>query len=86
MNTIWMLTARHEGRPIIPVDEVCRDYFTHLTPQKFLRKVTDGTLPLPLVRIEDSQKSAKGVAILDLASYLDQRIEAGKREFSQLYG
>lgn len=86
MNTAFLLMAQYGGRPIIPVDAVCRDYFSHLTVEKFLRKVAAGELAIPLVRIEDSQKSAKGVHLSDLATYLDKRVEAARKECRQLNG
>lgn len=85
MMTILMLAACNDGNPIIPLDKLCRDYFTHLTPQKLVRKVADGHIPLPLVRLEDSQKSAKGVHVSDLAEYLDERREEALREHRQLH-
>lgn len=78
--------ARYEGLPVVPVEAVCKDFFPHLTRDKFLRKVSDGNIALPLVQIEKSQKSAKGVDLRDLASYLDARRAEGKREFEQLHG
>ena len=65
--------AQYEGRVIIPAETVCRDYFPHLTPAKFMRKVNAGEIALPLTRSERSQKSAKGVHLQDLASYIDER-------------
>jgi Pyocin activator protein PrtN len=84
MNTLFLLMARYNGLPVIPVDIVCHDYFQHLTPEKFLRKVLAAEISLPIVRIEDSQKSAKGVPINDLAVYLDKQIEAARKECEQL--
>jgi hypothetical protein len=84
MNTVFLLMARYNGLPIIPVDVVCRDYFQHLNVEKFLRKVLAGEISLPIVRMEVSQKSAKGVPINDLAAYLDKQIEAARRECEQL--
>lgn len=78
--------ARHEGKPILSVEVVCKDYFTHLNTEKFLRKISDGTIPLPLIRMEKSQKSAKGVFISDLAQYLDDRHDEARREHLQLVG
>ena len=76
--------ARYNGLPIIPVDVVCRDYFQHLTPEKFLRRVLAGEISLPIIRMEDSQKTAKGVHINDLAAYLDKQHEAALKECEQL--
>jgi hypothetical protein len=84
MNTVFLLMARYNGLPVIPVDVVCRDYFRHLNVEKFLRKVLAGEISLPIVRMEVSQKSAKGVPINDLAAYLDRRIEEARKECEQL--
>jgi hypothetical protein len=84
MNTAFLLMAQYGGRAVIPVDLVCRDYFSHLTPEKFVAKVSRGELAIPLVRMESSQKCAKGVGLSDLAAYLDARIEAARKECRQL--
>lgn len=84
MNTSFLLMAQYNGRAIIPVEIVCKDYFLHLTPEKFLRKIAAGEIELPLVRIEASQKSAKGVHLQDLADYLDRRRAAAIRETKSL--
>jgi hypothetical protein len=84
MKTIWLLMARHEGRPFILVDDVCREYFPHLDTQKLIRKIGAGDIRLPLTRMEASQKSAKGVNIHDLAAYLDARFDAARTELRQI--
>lgn len=38
---------------------------------KICRKAEAGEIRIPIVRMEDSQKSAKGVHLSDLAAYLD---------------
>jgi hypothetical protein len=40
---------------------------------------------LTMVRMEASQKAAKGVHITDLAAYLDERAEAARRECDALH-
>lgn len=84
MNTAFLLMAQYNGKAIVPVDEVCRDYFSHLTPTMLVRKISAGELRLPLVRMEASQKAAKGVHIQDLASYIDERTAAARKECRQL--
>jgi hypothetical protein len=78
-----MLLAQYE-RAVIPIEWVCRDYFRHLTPEKFQRKILAGKISLPIVRMEGSQKSAKGVHLTDLAEYLDKQAEAARKECEQL--
>jgi hypothetical protein len=86
MNTALLLMAQYSGKAIIPIDDVCRDYFFHLTPTKLVRKISRGEIALPLVRIEESQKCAKGVHLADLAKYLEFRAEAARKEMSALTG
>lgn len=86
MRTEYALLAHYDGLPIIPVERICEDFFHHLTPTKFLTKVRDGSIRLPLMKMEASQKSAKGVHVDDLAAYLDAQRAEAKREFDQLYG
>jgi hypothetical protein len=84
MNTAFLLMAQYDGKAIIPIELVCRDYFSHLTPPKLVQKISAGEIAIPLVRIEASQKCAKGVHLTDLASYLDARVEAARREMTAL--
>jgi hypothetical protein len=84
MNTVFFLMAQYGGTPVIPVEWVCRDHFRHLTVEKFLRKVLAGEIDLPIVRMEGSQKTAKGVHITDLAAYIDKQHEAARKERDQL--
>jgi hypothetical protein len=84
MNTAFLLMAQYGARAVIPIELVCRDYFGHLTPAKLVAKVSAGDIALPLVRIEASQKCAKGVHLADLATYLDTRAEAARKELREL--
>lgn len=84
MNTAFLLMAQYDGKAIIPIEHVCRDYFSHLTPTKLVRKISAGEIAFPLVRIEASQKSAKGVHLTDLARYIDAQADAARREMLAL--
>jgi hypothetical protein len=72
-STLFFLMGQYGSRAVIPADEVCRDYFSHLSLMKFLRKCDEGEINIPLMRAENSQKSARGVYIQDLATYIDNR-------------
>ena len=84
MKTLLILMAQYDGLAVIPVETVCHDYFRHLTVEKFLRKALAGEINIPIVRMEGSQKSAKGVHVTDLAAYLDKQTEAARKECEQL--
>nr|WP_315406227.1 pyocin activator PrtN family protein [uncultured Pseudomonas sp.] len=86
MNTAFVLMAQYNGLAIISLERVCADYFTHLTPLVFQRKVLAGEIKLPITRLEPSQKSARGIHISDLALYLDQQRDAARKEHAQLNG
>lgn len=85
MNTAFLLMAQYNAQAVIPVDQVVKDYFTHLSADKFIRKVGTGEINIPMTRIEaGTQKSAKGIHIADLANYIDARRAAAVKEASQL--
>jgi hypothetical protein len=84
VKTAFILMAQYDGLAVIPIEWVCRDYFRHLTVEKFLRKTLAGEIALPVVRVEGSQKSAKGVHVTDLAAYLDKQADAARKECEQL--
>ncbi|ESX70549.1 pyocin activator PrtN family protein [Mesorhizobium sp. M0663] len=86
MNTVFLLMAQFDGAAVIPVEKVCASFFSHLTPQQFIRKTTEGEIDLPVVRIENSQKAARGVYLPHLAAWIDKRVEAAKKENDQLQG
>lgn len=86
MNTLFLLMALYGARAVVPIEAVCRDYFAHLSPDKFLRKISDGEIGLPIVRMEASQKSARGVHLADLAACVDERRAAALREAKALFG
>lgn len=85
MKTIWLLAARYDGVPVVPLETVVRDYFPHLSESHFLRKVAKGEIDLPLVRLEGSQKAPKGVALVDLAQYIDARIAEARAENDKMF-
>jgi hypothetical protein len=84
--TLFLLMAQYQGRTIIPIEEVCRDFFGHLTVEKLLRKALRGDIALPIVRIELSQKARRGVHVADLAAYIEKRRAAALKECRQLTG
>jgi hypothetical protein len=84
MKTAFILLAQYDGRAVIPLDLVCRDYFAPLTVPEFARKALAGDIPLPVIRMYESQKAAKGVHLTDLADYLDKQAEMARKEAAQL--
>jgi len=85
MRTTYLLMAEQDGKIFIPIEVLCRDYFKHLSPLKFSRKVASGDIKLPLMQIEPSNKSAKGVDVRDLAIYLDERRAEAHKDCDRLH-
>jgi len=86
MNTAFILLAQYDGLAVIPVEIVCRDYFTHLNATGLVGKITRGEIALPLTRIEAGQKAARGVHVSDLAIWIDARRAAAVKELKQMVG
>tara|TARA_R110002094_G_scaffold150719_1_gene139086 strand:- start:269 stop:529 length:261 start_codon:yes stop_codon:yes gene_type:complete len=85
MDTRFLLMARYDALPTIPVEQVRSDFFKHLFLQKFMRKLNERSIALPVVSIEPSQKSQKGIHIEDLANFLDNRREQALKAHSQFH-
>lgn len=81
-TSFWLMGQY--GKVVIPIEDVCRDFFSHLDPAKFIRKVTAGEIAIPVLRIEASQKAAKGVHLQDLADWIDRQRAAALKECRQL--
>lgn len=86
MNTQFLLMAQYGGQAIIPLERVCADYFSHLTPEIFKRRVAAGDIDLPLVQIDASRKSARGVHVRDLAAYIDLQHSVALSDHNKLHG
>lgn len=85
MRTLLLLMAQYDGMPVVPLDKVCRDFFSHLTTAQLVRKCSTGDIALPVVRMDpSSQKTAKGIHITDLADYIDRCRAAASKELQQL--
>lgn len=81
MNTAFMLMAQYECA-IIPAREVAKLF--DMTEPTLLRQISEGKIPLPLVRMTDSRECAKGVHVSDLAEYIDARRKAAQKEARSL--
>ena len=84
MNTAFILMAQFGAKAVIPLEDVCREYFTHLSPDQFRRKISAGEIEIPMVVLGNGQKAARGIALVDLASYLDRQCEIARKEFKKI--
>lgn len=84
MNTLFLLMAQYNGKAVIPIDVVCRDYL-NITVEKFKLKRFRGEIDIPLMRLgTQSQKAALGIHLNDLAEYIDRQRELAAIEQNKL--
>ncbi|TDN70487.1 pyocin activator PrtN family protein [Paraburkholderia sp. BL10I2N1] len=81
MKTIDILVQQFNAA-FIPLEAVRLAYFPHLSADLMQRRARNNELGLPVTRFDRSQKSALGVHVEDLASYLDGRRAEARKEFS----
>ncbi|AMM13895.1 Pyocin activator protein PrtN [Burkholderia sp. PAMC 28687] len=86
MNTVFLLMAQFGAKAVIPIEDVRREYFSHLEPDNMTRKLVKGEIPLPVVRADKSLKAARGIYVQDLADYIDAQRAAAVKERNQLCG
>ena len=84
MKTLFVLMAQYNGQVVIPLDRLCKDYFTHLTTNMFERKVMAGLIKIPITRLEACQESTKGEQNKNKKEYLDGQRAAAMKESHQL--
>jgi len=70
MKTIWLLAARYDGIPVVPVESVVKDFFPHLTVDYFIRKVARGAIDLLSFRRMGHKRPATACPFLILPSTL----------------
>lgn len=80
MNTAFLLAAKYDGAPLINIDQVRKDYFSELSLATFVRRLEEGAIPLPSVRMSGSQKGKRMIPLSDLANYIDQLVERARKE------
>jgi len=59
INTAFLLMAQYNGKAVIPLEDVRRDFFDYMSIEKLNRKVQTGQLPLPVMRSDTKQPHAK---------------------------
>ena len=79
MKTVYLLMAQFET-PLIPLKDISATYFG-CSPATAARKASAGTLPVPVMRLGESQKASLVVHINDLAAFIDQQAEHARKEW-----
>lgn len=70
--TLFLLMAEHQGKTVLPVDEVAEKYW-NMSAAQARRLANEGRFPLPCFRMNNSRKAPWVVLLTDLAQHIDQR-------------
>lgn len=81
MDTTLLLMAQYK-QAVIPLKDICEKYFG-LSYEKARREASLNQLPVPTVRLADSQKAPLGVRVQDLAELIDQRATVAKQQWER---
>jgi hypothetical protein len=86
MKTSLILMAQYDGRAIIPLWQVCEHYFTHLKPDELAAKAQAGEIQIPIVHMDTSRRTSRGVHLADLATYIERQTKLARKECRKLTG
>ena len=81
-QTLLLLMAEYGQQVLIPLEQICEKVF-HMSIKTANRKANASELPLPAVRLSDSQKSPYMISIHDLALYIEDRCTEARNEWSK---
>jgi len=84
MKTVFLLMAAHDGKAVLELEEVAKEYLGFNHKVAIQKKAREGAFPFPVFRLGDSQKSPWLVSIEDLADYIDKKKELARKELENL--
>jgi hypothetical protein len=59
------------GVRLIPLEDVRKAYFRNRSAERFRRALREGYIPLPVVRLDESNKGQGYICLFQLAAYID---------------
>jgi len=70
LTTAALLRERF-GDVLIPLEDVRKAYFRNRSADRFRRALREGVIPLPVVRLDASNKGQGFICLWQLAAYID---------------
>lgn len=83
-NTAYGLHARF-GKSEIPLSDICEEYFG-INIKTAQQKARTYELPLPVFRMDESQRAPYLVKVDDLAEFIDKKHELAREEWLMVRG
>jgi len=84
MNTVFLLLAAHDGKAVLELEEVAKEYLGMSNKIAIMQKAREGNMPFPVFRLGESNKAPWLVSVEDLAAYIDKQREKAKKDFEAL--
>lgn len=70
---------------VIQLDDVCKEYYPHLTKKVIYERASKQEFPFSCFRLDRSQKSPYFVHIRELAVLFNQKYEIAKKDYATLH-
>lgn len=83
MNTIFMLMAEYNGKAAVELKDVCDKF--GLNSKTANERASRSALPVPVFRLESSQKAPWMVHLTDLAAWIDRSRNEAAAEWAKLH-
>lgn len=83
-KTLFLLMAEFSAAAV-PLAE-CYHYLGYRTLKTAENAARNHDLPVPCIRTRDSQKSPRLIMLEDLAKFIDQQAEEGRKLFNKING
>lgn len=83
MDIYEALLAYFGGNPVISLEQAAS--YWNYKPETLSAKIDSGAIRLPWFRMEESQKAAKQIYVMDLAKLIETRRAAAVEEFERLW-
>lgn len=79
------LLYREFGDVLIPLEAVRMRYFRNRSPERFRRALRERTIPLPIVKLDESAKGQGYICLYHLAAFIEHRARESASERHVLF-
>lgn len=85
INSFHALLIRY-GSPVVPLETIVNDFFTHMKIEDANRRANKLDLPFPVFKSENTKKAKWMVNLVQLGAYLDQQSQIALQDHKAMNG
>lgn len=85
INSFHALLIRY-GSPVVPLETIVNDYFTHMKIEDANRRANKLDLPFPVFKSENTKKAKWMVSLVQLGAYLDIQSQIALQDHKAMNG